>query len=310
MRDLDLKTLRLFIHVCERGSIAYAAKEAHIEPSAISKRLAQLEHDLGSQLLTRDRGRMEPTPAGLALLERARGVLFAVERMASDVAAFNNGVKGRVSICASLSAVAEALLDDITSFMREPHNRDIQVDVEERTSFDVVRHIREGAASVGVCSSNADLGGLQARPYRLDQLALVVHSDHPLARRESIRFDETLDYDHVSLPHSTPGHAVLQGAAATAGRKIASRVVVSSFDSALRVVAAGLAISVLPVEVTETYRRSFPVKVIPLTDHWAHRRFVVCFKSFDELQPIARRMVEHLCRRATESQLAEKRSSR
>ena len=40
------------------------------------------------------------------------------------------------------------------------------------------------------------------------------------------------------------------------------------------------------------------VKVIPLTDAWAQRRFAVCFQEFDALQPAARRMVEHLVERA------------
>ena len=45
MRDIDLKTLRLFVAVCDHRNIARAAEEAHIEPSAISKRIAQLESD-------------------------------------------------------------------------------------------------------------------------------------------------------------------------------------------------------------------------------------------------------------------------
>jgi DNA-binding transcriptional LysR family regulator len=75
-------------------------------------------------------------------------------------------------------------------------------------------------------------------------------------------------------------------------------VIVSNFDAAFRVVAANLGISVVPIEVGETYTRFLDVKVIPLTDTWAQRRFVVCFRDFDALQPAARRMVDHLASRA------------
>jgi len=302
MRDIDLKTLRLLVAVCEHRNMARAAQEEHIEPSAISKRIAQLESDLGVPLLTRSRRGVQPTPAGVVLLEHARSVLFTMERIASDVAAFSTGLVGRVSLCASASAIAEALLDDIAAFMREPANQNIKVDVEERLSVDLVRQLREGAASVGVCWDSVDLEGLQVRPYRHDRLALAVHPEHPLASRPAVSFEQTLEHDHVGLPPSTAVHTMLQRAAAQVGRTVSYRVIVSNFDAAFRVVAANLGISVVPAEVGETYRPTLGIKVIPLTDPWTQRRFVVCYRDFDALQPAAQRMVDHLADRATRTQ--------
>ncbi len=298
MREIDIKTLRLFVAVCDQRNIARAAQEAHIEPSAISKRIAQLESDLGVPVLSRSRRGVEPTPAGIALLEHARNVLFTMDRIANDVTTFGAGLKGRVSICASASAIAEALLDDIASFMREPANANIDVDVEERLSADLVRQLREGTAMVGVCWDNIDVQGLETRSYRNDQLGLAVHRDHPLAQYESVRFDQTLDYKHVGLPPATAVHTMLKRAAAAAGRTLSYRVIVSSFDATFRVVAAGLGISVVPIEVSTTYSSVLGVRVIPLTDEWAQRRFIVCCKDFESLQPAAQRMVEYLATRA------------
>ncbi|HZZ14032.1 MAG TPA: LysR substrate-binding domain-containing protein [Paraburkholderia sp.] len=298
MRDIDLKTLRLFVAVCEHRNMGRAAEEEHIEPSAISKRIAQLESDLGAPLLTRSRRGVQPTPAGLSLLDHARNVLFTMDRIASDVAAFGSGLRGSVSVCASASAIAEVLLDDIASFMREPDNRNIRVDVEERLSVDLGRQLREGAASLGVCWDSADLEGLETIPYRQDRLALAVYPGHPLAGLKSVRFEKSLEYDHVGMPPSTAVHTMLQRAAARQGRTVSYRVIVSNFDAAFRVVAAQLGISVVPLEVGEMYKRLFDIETIPLTDAWALRQFVVCFRDLDALQPAARRMVDHLGKRA------------
>ena len=102
--------------------------------------------------------------------------------------------------------------------MREPANRNIKVDIEERFSRDLVRQLREGMASVGVCWDSVDLEGCEHRPYRRDRLALAVHPDHPLARRKSLRFEQTLEHEHVGLPPSTAVHTMLQRAAARVGR--------------------------------------------------------------------------------------------
>ena len=73
--------------------------------------------------------------------------------------------------------------------------------------------------------------------------------------------------------------------------------VVSNFDAAFRVVAANLAISVIPIEVGGC-SATMNVKLIPLTDAWAQRNFAVCFQDMNPLQPAVRSRVEHLVERA------------
>ncbi len=294
MRDIDIKTLRIFVAVCDLRNMAHAAEREHIEPSAISKRIAQLEADLGAPLLLRSRRGVRPTPVGMAVLEHARSVLFTMERIANDAAAFASGVVGHVRLIATASAVAEALFDDIASFMREPDNRNIKVEVEERLSRDLVKQVRDGMASLGVCWDNLDFEGLQHQPYRQDRLALAVHPEHPLAGEKALRFEQTLDYEHVGLPPTTAVHTMLQQSAARMGRRLSYRVIVSNFDAAFRVVGANLAISVVPQEVGEPYARTLGLKIVPLAEAWAERCFAVCYPDFDTLQPAARRMVEHL----------------
>ncbi len=298
MRDLDLKSLRLLVAVCDHRNIKQAAAVEHIEPSAISKRIAQLEETVGAPLLVRGRRGVHPTPAGMALLEHARTMLFTAERIESDVAAFKGGIKGHVRMVASISAIAESLLDDVATFMREAANRDIRVDIEERVSRDLVRMVSEGGASLGVCWDSVNFEGLEHLPYRSDELALAVHAEHPLAGRKSVTFSQTLDHEHVGLPPSTAMHATLARAAARSGRTVQYRVIVSSFDAAYRVVAARLGIAIIPRQLSAIYASAGQVQLVSLSDSWAQRQFAICCRRFDTLPPAARRMVDYLTRRA------------
>ena len=189
------------------------------------------------------------------------------------------------------------LLDDVAAFLRLPESRHVKVDIDERTSRELVRAVRDGVASLGVCWDNVDFEGLGHQPYRTDQLAVLVHRDHPLAGRGSLRFEQTLDHDHVGLPPNTAVQGMLQRAAARCGRSVSWRVVVSNFDAALRVVAANLSISVIPYQVFRSNPKP-EVVAIPLTDPWARRRFAICYRDRDTLQPAAARMLEFLGARA------------
>ena len=295
MKDLDLKTLRLLVAVCDHGSLKEAATQEHIEPSAISKRIAQLEDSLGISVLVRGRKGVELTTAGRTLMEHARTLLFTADRIQADMAAFRGGIRGQVHLAASTSAIAESLLDDLTAFMRDPVHADIKVNIEERLSRDIVGMVKGGLASLGVFWSHVDLAGLEHRSYRRDELILAVHPAHPLAAQEAVRFEDTLDHEHVGMPPATAVYTMLHKAAARVGRSVNYRVVVSNFDGAFRVVGANLGVSVVPREVASLYASAGQIKTVRLLNDWATRQFVVCFRHLEDLTPAAGKLLDFLC---------------
>ena len=297
MRDLDLTSLRLFVTVCETRNIARAGERASIVGSAISKRLAQLEEAVGTPLLVRRRHGVDPTPAGETLLEHAHAMLESSRRIGRDMAAYASGVKGQVRVLATVSVMSESLADDVAAFLQIPAHADIRVDLEERVSLEVARGVRQGSASLGICWASehgTDLSDLQTRPYRSDNLAIVVHRLHPLAKRRSVKFEETLAYEHVSLPVASAVQVMLQRTAAALGKTLHQRVVVSNFEAALRVVQARLAISVVPREVAQFYSSTHDLTVITLDEPWARRQFAICFKEDGGLPAAAMLLLKHL----------------
>jgi DNA-binding transcriptional LysR family regulator len=301
LRELDLTTLRLFVSVCETGNIARTAERATIVGSAISKRLAQLEDTVGAPLLARKRHGMQPTPAGQTLLEHARAMLASASAIERDIGAYAAGGRGHVRILASASAIAESLAEDIASFMREPAHARIQVDIEERVSPDIVRGVRDGTASIGVCWDAADIGELRSRPYRTDELAVVVPRTHGLASRKRVRFDDTLAHEHISLPVGSAVQVMLQREAARRDRKFNSRIVVANFEAALRIVRSGLAICIAPREVADVYADAYRLKILALAEPWARRRFVVIYRNEAGLAPAARLLADYLAARGATS---------
>jgi DNA-binding transcriptional LysR family regulator len=200
MRDLDLTSLRLFVTVCDTGNMSRAAEKANMVASAVSKRLAQLEATVGASLLIRRKHGVVPTPAGETLLEHARNMLLSASRIERDMASHAAGIQGRVNVLATASVMAESLADEIAGFLKMPEHQNIQIDLEERISPEVVRGIREGVASIGICWDAAETGLLHTRTYRHDHLSVAVPKGHPLCALPAVRYADTLDFEHVIMP--------------------------------------------------------------------------------------------------------------
>src|SRR5450830_1550436 len=102
---LDPISLKLFISVLEEGTIAAAAEREHIAAAAVSKRMSEIEAQLGTQLLVRTNKGISATAAGLALSTMARRVLHELDEISVQMQEYASGVRGHVRVFANISAI-------------------------------------------------------------------------------------------------------------------------------------------------------------------------------------------------------------
>ena len=302
-RRIDLTSLQLFVAVCELGSIGRAAEREFIAASAVSKRLSDLETAVDTALLYRHSRGVTLTPAGESLLHHARTVLFGLERMQGELSEYADGVRGHVRMHANISAIFQFLPEDLGAFARE-HSQ-IKIDLQEHLSSDVLQAVQEGAADVGICnlsmannSTNNGAASLQNRPYRSDNLVLVVPHAHELAGHDAIDFEEILNWDIVGLHANSSISLAMRAAAATAGRPLRQRIQVTGLDAMCRMIDNGLGVGLLPDRAFELMRGVGQLKAVPLTDPWARRELRVVARDFEALPITARLLVEHLAPRS------------
>ncbi|MFN6997613.1 MAG: LysR family transcriptional regulator, partial [Aquincola tertiaricarbonis] len=79
----QLRAMRTFVEVAERGAFAAAARALDLDPSAVTRQVAELEGLLGARLLVRSTRRVALTPIGQAYLQRVRTILREVDEAAA-----------------------------------------------------------------------------------------------------------------------------------------------------------------------------------------------------------------------------------
>jgi molybdate transport repressor ModE-like protein len=104
--SLDVGRLRLLREVELRGSIAAAAREVGLTPSAVSQQLTILEREAGTPLLDRSPRGVLLTGAGQALVARARSILLLLEEARADLERLTGELSGHVRVGTVASAAA------------------------------------------------------------------------------------------------------------------------------------------------------------------------------------------------------------
>jgi DNA-binding transcriptional LysR family regulator len=288
---LNLYSLQLFVAVVEEGTLAAAAEREHIATSALSKRMSELERQVGTPLLIRRPRGVEPTEAGRNLARGARMLLHNAEGLADEIRDQANGLAGHVRLAANLSSITQFLPGDLARFAHQ-HPR-VQIDLEERVSSVVTRLVLDNAADIGIFTSALDLQGLTVFPYRRDRMVLVVPAAHPLAGHRALSFAQTLDHEHVGMHRGSAGNEMLMRAATAANRPLHMRFHVTSYDAMVAMVKAGFGIGVVPGEAMALYAGD-GLATIALTDSWAARELKLCVRSIDSLPRAGRLLLQHL----------------
>ncbi|MGE4406487.1 LysR family transcriptional regulator [Pseudomonas sp.] len=295
MRRIDFVTLRLFAAIADERSLTRAAEREHLALAAVSKRVSDLEGQLGVSLLYRQPKGVELTPAGHALLHHARNLLDNLRQLDADLSEFSQGVKGHVRIHANTSAVIEFLPEDLSAFARQ--HPEVKIDLEERVSSDTLRALREGLTDIGIFAGHMPAEDLQVFAYREDRLVLVTPREHPLAPREHIALSEAAGFDFIGLQQDASLHALLQQSAQQMGMPLRLRIQVRSFEAICRMIHTGMGVGVLPEQVVRNYLPALDVAIVPLTDPWARRELKVGVRNLDSLSVTARQMLEYLTAR-------------
>lgn len=288
----DLTDLRLFVYIAEENSLTRAAVRAHMSLPAASVRIKNLEDSVGTKLINRDTNGITLRPPGQALLHHARQVLRQLENLRGDMQEYAQGIKGHVRIFANTTATAEFLPAVLREFLVT--HPDVNIDLREHLSNDVVRAISEGIADIGIAAGSVRTEGLQVIPYRSDRLVLATSTSHPLARLDEIDFAQTLEYDYIGLYEGSVIQSFVQQAAGPLSKSLKTRIQVSNFDSVCRMIEANVGIGILPESAARRHAKSLQLRIIRLTNAWASRNMIICVRNLEELPNFARELVDLL----------------
>lgn len=167
MREISLDRLRTLVAIADYGSFAEAARVLNLAPPTVSLHVADLEQRVGGALLSRTRGRVQPTAIGDTLIERARRLLADAEQALEDVERQVQGLAGRVRLGASTGVIAQLLPHALESLEQRHPGIDVQVAV--LTSQQTLQKLADGSLDIGVIAlPQAPVKGLAIQAWRRD----------------------------------------------------------------------------------------------------------------------------------------------
>lgn len=244
MQVMDTRQLRYFAAVCEFRNLSHAADHCNTAASALSHHISRLEEELETKLFVRKPRGMEPTAAGLKLLDHARFILSAFETAASDVRLGQADISGNIAIgmpYSVIKVIGSALMRTVMQDLPK-----VRLLIREGLSGMTYTALRTGEIEAALIFNPAPDSQTQRVPLIEEELFCIGQRDIIGDPDQPINLEDMADLPLALLQSGSLSRALVDRPAELARLEANARIQLASIAGTLGAMKEGLACTLAP----------------------------------------------------------------
>jgi DNA-binding transcriptional LysR family regulator len=251
---LKLRHYALLVELARTRSVSRVAQQMSLSQPTVTRALAEIENIFGQPLFVRHRSGLEPTPAGVLVLNRARLALADAVSLEQDLEALAAGFRGRLRIGTipflsrrTQDAMWQHLLDKL------PH---LGFVVEEATTQSLLAAVKARSLDCAICrfvplEPGVDL--VQRLLYLQEPRLVASRTAAARLARRGLDWPALSSLSWVFPPVNTPIRTMIHAIFASAGQAVPTPMLETyahkTLASVLRLCPA--AITILPADIAD-----------------------------------------------------------
>jgi len=242
---MDNQNLNAFLTVAECASFSLAAEQLHLTQSAVSKRIALLEQQVGKKLFDRIARQVSLTEAGHALLPRARHILQEYAAAIQAINDLSGDANGTLRLAISHHLGLHRLPPVLKAFAQQHPN--VSLDIEFMDSEKAYEQVLHGQSEVAVITLALESHhNIYSKRIWTDPLRFICAPDHPLAEIDKPSLHDLAQYPVILPGLNTYTGRIIQNLFQTQGIPLKAPMSTNYLETIGTMVEIGLGWSALP----------------------------------------------------------------
>ena len=255
---MDAHLLSAFVTVVDLASFSEAAERLHLTQPAVSKRLAALEHQLGTRLIDRRNRAIRLTDAGARLLPHARRIIDEVHNAKLALSDKSASVSGQLSVIAS----HHIGLHHLPAWLRRLNREypEVSLELKFMDSESALDQLEKRTAELAFVTLNESM----SQAFRVDTrwedpMAFVVSPEHPLAQLSKPELADLAIYDALLPETGTATYRSISRLFLDGGLTLKLQMPTNYLETIKVMAGVGLGWSVLPLSMVDETLVQLPV---------------------------------------------------
>ena len=290
MLSYSLNSLLVFHMVAKTKSFSKTAKLLFMTQPGVSNHVSQLEVQVGSSLISRDRGTFKLTKEGKLVFRYAEKVETTAMELQNAIQAMKNEAKPLVRV-ATTPVYSRLMMPFILDSFQKV-NPDIMIKLDLGSSDDMLKTVLSMQNDVVIAANQKTSKKLQSLPLIKEDLVLITCNDHPLSKKNSVSLQEIAEYPLVIREEGSSTKKVVREAFESMNIEPSVLIEVRSTEFIKEWVSQGKGISILIRRAVSEDERKY-LRVVPLKEPLSLEVSVLFLKSRKYDRSI-QRFVDHI----------------
>lgn len=270
---MTLRHMRIFVTVCQCGSVTAAAEKLYIAQPSVSLAIRELEEYYGIKLFDRISRKLYITDAGKQVLDYALHIVSLFDDMEKEIRNWDN--IGTLRIGSSIT-IGNFLLTKYVKLFSESHpNMKVQVIIEN--SVDIERRIMANDIDFGLIEGIPHNPQIEREPFMEDEMVIICGQDHPLSKAGQICIRDLPRYDFIMREKGSGGRELFESTMLIHNIEIKPIWESVSTRAIVKAVSEGIGLSVLPYLLIKQDMDAGLIKSVTVKDLILKRNYYLIY---------------------------------
>lgn len=270
---MTLKHLKIFVKVCETGSVTQAAEKLFLAQPSVSLAISELENYYGIKLFERFSKRLHITESGKRFLQYATHIVSLFENMEKEVKNFD--AIGVIRIGTSVT-IGNYLIPRYIKAFREKHPQ-MEIKTIIDNSDTIEQHVIDNHIDLGLIEGKIHSPYIKAQVFREDNLVLISSLEHPLAKTENITIDMLRNQDFLLREKGSAVREIFDYIMLSNNVDVNPILESISTEAIIRFTSANLGLALLPNMLVRDAVKRKEVKILEVKDVSFTRNFSIIY---------------------------------
>jgi DNA-binding transcriptional LysR family regulator len=289
---MQLETLKIFCDVIETQSFSKAASLNYISQSAVSQQIRGLEEKYDRRLIERGKRSLAPTPAGQILYQGAKDLLERFRLVENRLQVLSNAVAGTLRVATVYTVGLHELPPYVKEFLRRYPAANVHLEyVRANKIYD---EVASNTVDLGIVAYPVRRSGIEVIPWREDNLVLIAHPEHPLARHRKIDFRKLAHVRFVAFEKDIPTRRATDRVLRGQGVSVDIVMEFDNVETIKRAVEINAGVAIVPALTVDSEVQAGSIRAVEFTRGAITRQLGILVKKGKERTVTLEKFVELL----------------
>ncbi len=294
---MTLRHIKIFVAVCECGSVTAAAKKLHIAQPAASLAILELEQYYGVKLFDRISKRLHITETGKQFLQYASHIASLFDELEQSIQNWDN--IGTLRVGASVTIGNYLLPNYVEEFQKSYPEINLQVVVNN--SKNIEEYVLRNKIDIGLIVGNGNNSFIESQSFMTDPLVLIISPNHPWTIFVEIDVKALKGEKFILRERGSSSREVFENVVQIQQLKISPAWESTSTQAIIRAVSKGLGVSFLPYLLIKESLERGEVKCVNIKGVSVERQLSIIYHKNKFLSNSAKNFID-LCLKSSRSE--------